>query len=157
MILTYYPDTDTLDVDFRGASGPTTDTHATQAEAVTAAREEVQESDDESVEPETETVEADPTGQTLAHYRGGRLEEMTIEHASRRAPAAWNIESLRREAAKVAATTGRVVESVTYDLLRDRTSFQTGEPGPQSPYTSDDAVRDYNQMIDEIEATSVVA
>ena len=151
-LLTYHPDTDTLDVDFRGASGPTTDT---QAEAVTAAREEVQEPDDESVE--VETAEADPAGQTLAHYRGGRLEEMTIEHASRRAPADWNIESLRREAAKVGATTGRVVESVTYDLLRGRTSFQTGEPGPQSPYTSDDAVRDYNQMIDEIEATSAVA
>ncbi len=152
MILTYYPDTDTLDVDFRGASGPTTDT---QAETVNAAREKIQEPDDESVE--VETAEADPAGQTLAHYRGGRLEEMTIEHASRRAPADWNIESLRREAAKVAATTGRVVESVTYDLLRGRTSFQTGEPGPQSPYTSDDAVRDYNQMIDEIEATSAVA
>jgi len=153
-LLTYHPDTDTLDVDFRGASGPTTDT---QAETVTAAREKIQEPDDESVEVETETAEADPAGQTLAHYRGGRLEEMTIEHASRRAPADWNIESLRREAAKVGATTGRVVESVTYDLLRGRTSFQTGEPGPQSPYTSDDAVRDYNQMIDEIEATSAVA
>jgi hypothetical protein len=79
---------------------------------------------------------------------------MTIEHASRRAPTAWDIELLRREAAKVAATTGRVVESVTYDPLRDRTSFQTGEPGPQSPYTSDDAVRDYNQMIDEIQTPS---
>lgn len=152
MILTYYPDTDTLDVDFRGVQDLTTETYASQKEAVEAAQERVQESDEQS--RDVETVEADPSGQTLAHYRGGRLEEMTIEHASRRAPTAWDIESLRREAAKVAATTGRVVESVMYDLIRDRTSFQTGERGPQSPHTSDDAVRAYNQMIDEIEAAS---
>ena len=84
-------------------------------------------------------------------------EELTIEHASRHAPAAWGIESLRREAAQVAATTGRIAESVTYDFIRDRTSFQTGEHGPQSSHTSDEAVREYNQMIDEIEAASAAA
>jgi hypothetical protein len=78
---------------------------------------------------------------------------MSIEHASRRAPESWDLASLRREAAQVAASTGRVVESVTHDLIHDRTSFQTGELGPQSPHTSDEAVQEYNRMIDEIEKT----
>lgn len=154
MILTYYPDTDTLDVDFRDPSVRSSESPPTKEKAMEAAREIVQDSDEQV---ETETYEADPSGQTLAHYREGRLEELTIEHASRRAPAAWGIESLRREAAQVAATTGRIVESVTHDLLHDRTSFQTGERGPQSPHTSDEAVREYNQMIDEVEAASAAA
>jgi uncharacterized protein GlcG (DUF336 family) len=137
--LTYYPDTDTLDVDFRDTSGRTTETYYTQKKALEAAQEMAQESTDQS--REVETYEAEPSGQTLAHYRNDRLEELTIEHASRRAPAAWSIESLRREAAQVAATTERIVESVTHDLRRDRTSFQTGELGPQSPHTSNEAVR----------------
>ena len=119
-----------------------------------AAREIVRNS---GAQVETETFEADPSGQPLAHYREDRLEELTIEHASRRAPAAWGVESLRREAAQVAATTGRIVESVTHDLRRDRTSFQTGDLGPQSPHTSDEAVQEYNRMIDEIEKTSAAA
>ncbi|MFB6230995.1 MAG: hypothetical protein ABEL04_07545 [Salinibacter sp.] len=57
----------------------------------------------------------------------------------------------------MAATTGRIVESVTHDLRRDRTSFQTGDLGPQSPHTSDEAVQEYNQMIDEIGKTSAAA
>jgi len=154
MILTFYPDTDTLDVDFRDPSVHSTESYPTQEKAIEAAREIVQDSVEQV---ETETCEADPSGQTLAHYREDRLEELTIEHASRRAPAAWDIKSLRREAAQVAATTGRVVESVTHDLRRDRTSFQTGDLGPQSPYTSDDAVQEYNQMIDEIEKASAAA
>jgi hypothetical protein len=154
MILTYYPDTDTLDVDFRDPSVRSAESYPTQEKAMEAAREIVQNSD---AQVETETFEADPSGQTLAHYREDRLEELTIEHASRRAPAAWGVESLRREAAQVAATTGRIVESVTHDLRRDRTSFQTGDLGPQSPHTSDEAVREYNQMIDEIETASAAA
>lgn len=85
-LLTYSPNTDTLDVDFRGAYAP---------------------------------------------------------------PEAY---ATKKEAAKVAATTARVVVSGTYDLARDRTSFQTGGFGPQSPHTSDGAVRAYKQMIDEIGA-----
>jgi len=154
ILLTYYPDTDTLDVDFRDLSVRSAESYPTKEKAMEAAREIVQDSDEQV---DTETYEADPSGQTLAHYRKDRLEELTIEHASRRAPAAWDIESLRREAAQVAATTGRIVESVTHDLLRDRTSFQTGELGPQSPHTSDDAVREYNQIIDEIEKASTAA
>ena len=116
-----------------------------------------QDSADPSRQSETETYEANPTGQTLAHYREDRLEELTIEHASRRAPAAWGIESLRRKAAQVASTTGRIVESVTHDLRQDRTSFQAGDLGFQSPHTSDEAVRKYNQMIDEIKKASAAA
>lgn len=154
MILTYYPDTDTLDVDFRDPSVRSAESYPTKEKAMEAAREIVQDSDEQI---ETETYEADPSGQTLAHYREDRLEELTIEHASRRAPAAWDIESLRREAAKVAATTGRIVESVTHDLLRDRTSFQTGDSGPQSPHTSDEAVQVFNRMIDEAKKTAAAA
>lgn len=155
MILSYYPDTDTLDIRFRL---PEKTTHDTLSSAEEAARDMAQ---DAVVGPpeaeEAETYEADSSGQTLAHYREGRLEEMTIEHASRRAPKSWDIASLRREAAQVAASTGRVVESVTHDLVHDRTSFQTGELGPQSPHTSDEAVRAFNQMIDEIETASATA
>jgi len=156
MILTYYPDTDTLDVDF--GSSPENEAHAyeRQKEAQEAARQMARESA-AAGHAETETYDADPTGQTFAHYREERLEELTIEHASRRAPKAWDIPSLRREAAQVAVTTGRVVESVTRDLLHDRTSFQTGELGPQSPHTSDEAVQEYNQIIDEITAASTAA
>lgn len=154
MILTYYPDTDTLDVAFRRPGETYTNT---QQDAREAAQDFVREFDEPSRDVETETYEADPSGQTLAHYRGERLEELTIEHASRRAPSAWEIESLRREAAQVAASTGRIVESVTHDLRRDRTSFQTGELGPQSPHTSDEAVQEYNRMIDEIETASTAA
>ena len=155
MILSYYPDTDTLDVRFRL---PGKNAHDTLSSAEEAARKRAQEA---SVGPpeveEVETYEADSSGQTLAHYREGRLVEMTIEHASRRAPESWDLASLRREAAQVAALTGRVVESVTHDLIHDRTSFQTGELGPQSPHTSDEAVQEYNRMIDEIEKTSAAA
>lgn len=155
MILSYYPDTDILDVRFRL---PEKTTHDTPASAVEAARESAQEASKSPANVEAvETHEADPSGRTLAHYREGRLEEMTIEGASRRAPKDWDIESLRREAAQVAASTGRIVESVTRDLIHDRTSFQTGDLGPQSPHTSDEAVREYNQMIDEIETASAAA
>lgn len=154
MILTYYPDTDTLDVDFRDPSAHSEEAYPTKEEAMEAAREIVRESPEQSQDIETETYEADPSGQTLAHYQDDRLEELTIEHASRRAPAAWDITSLRREAAQVAATTGRIVESVTYDLRRDRTSFQTGDLGPQSPYTSDEAVQTFNRMINEAKTTT---
>jgi hypothetical protein len=150
MILTYYPDTDTLDVNFRNSTGGEAPTYDTQAEAQEAARQMVQ----STMREETETYDADPSGQTRAHYRDDRLEELTIEHASRRAPESWEIPALREEAARVAVTTGRIVESVTHDLVRDRTSFQTGELGPESPYTSDDAVQEYNQMIDEIASAS---
>lgn len=149
MILAYYPDTDTLDVRFRGA-----------IEEQNPGEVEPLEDPSGFVDPvrsETETYEADPSGHTLAHYRKEHLEGLTIEHASRRAPKAWDIESLRREAAQVAATTGRIVESVTLDLIHDRTSFQTGELGPHSPHTSDEAVREYNQLIDEIETASAAA
>lgn len=154
MILTYYPDTDTLDVTFRDSAGREMPTYDTQKEAQEAARQMVESTVDNS---ETETYDADPSGQTLAHYRNDRLEELTIEHASRRAPESWDIPSLRKEAARVAVTTGRIVETVTYDLSRDRTSFQTGDRGPESPYTSDDAVQEYNRMVDEIETASVAA
>ena len=154
MILTYYPDTDTLDVAFRIPERRRADT---QQEAQQAARELVQEFAEQSQSGEVETYEADSSGQTLAHYRAGRLEELTIEHATHRAPSDWEIESLRREAAQVAASTGRIVESVTHNLIQERTSFQTGELGPHSPHTSDEAVQDYNRMIDEIEETSAAA
>jgi len=150
MILTYYPDTDTLDVNFRHSTGGEAPTYDTQQEAQEAARQMGQ----STVRAETETYDADPSGHTRAHYRDDRLEELTIEHASRRAPESWEISALREEAARVAVTTGRIVESVTHDLVRDRTSFQTGELGPESPYTSDDAVQEYNQMVDEIASTS---
>jgi len=151
MILIYYPDIDTLDVRFRNG----TDGQGIEENVI----ETVDEPGDlaDAADSERETYEAEPSGYTLAHYEKERLEGLTIEHASRRAPAAWGIESLRREAAQVAATTGRIVESVTYDLRRDRTSFQTGDLGPQSPHTSDEAVREYNQIIDEIEAASAAA
>jgi hypothetical protein len=156
MILTYYPDTDTLDVKFGSSTEHETRTYDTQKKAQEEARWMARESTG-SEHAETETYDADPTGQTLAHYHGGRLEELTIEHASRRAPSAWDIESLRREAARVAATTGRIVESVTRDLHRDRTSFQTGTLGPQSTHTSDEAVQEFNEMIDEVAAASAAA
>ena len=147
MVFTYYPDIDTLDLHL----------NAEEEKERKCDGQAAQDSADPSRQAETETYEANPTGQTLAHYREDRLEELTIEHASRRAPAAWGVESLRREAAQVAATTGRIVESVTHDLRRDRTSFQTGDLGPQSPHTSDEAVREYNQMIDEIKKASAAA
>jgi hypothetical protein len=154
MILTYYPDTDTLDVSFWDSAGRETSTYDTQEEAQEAARQMAQTT---SGNGETETYDADPSGQTRAHYRNDRLEELTIEHASRRAPESWDIPSLRKEAARVAVTTGRIVEAVTYDLSRDRTSFQTGHRGPESPYTSDEAVQEYNRMIEEIETASAAA
>jgi hypothetical protein len=154
IVLNYYPDTDTLDVAFRASGGHSTETYDMKQTALEVAREIVREPTEQSQEGETETYEANPSGQTLAHYKEDRLSGLTIEHASRRAPAVWGIESLRREAADVAATTGRVVESVTYDLLRDRTSFQTGELGPQSPYTSDAAVQEFNQMIETTSAAT---
>lgn len=154
MILIYYPDTDTLDVTFHSSEVSTHDTHQ---EALEVAREMALESAQKHQVIETETYEADPSGQTLAHYRENRLEELTIEHASRRAPRAWNIDTLRREAAQVAASTERIVESVIHDPLRDRTSFQTGEFGPKSPHKSDEAVQEYNRMIEEIEKTSAAA
>ena len=109
MILTYYPDTDTLDVSFHS---PGRRTHEAHPEAVEAAREGGQEFTRHRENVETETHEAGPSGQTLIHYRKDCLEEMTIQHASRRAPAAWGIKALRREAAQVAATTGRLVENL---------------------------------------------
>ena len=154
MILTYYPDTDTLDVNFRDTTGSDTHTFDTLKDAQESARKMTQSA---SGNGETETYDADPAGQTRAHYRNDRLEELTIEHASRRAPESWDIPSLRKEAARVAVTTGRIVESVTYDLSRNRTSFQTGDLGPESPYISDEAVQEYNQMIDEIESASAAA
>jgi len=148
MILTYYPDTDTLDVHFRGSEGSSSENqvYVSKGPAPSASESE-----------EKETHDAHPSGQTLAHYRGERLEELTIEHASRRAPEAWDIPSLRREAARVAVTTDRIFESVTYDLIKDQTSFQTGDLGPKSPHTSDSAVQEYNRMIDEIEKASAPA
>lgn len=154
MILFYYPDTDMLDVHFHT---PGVSTHDTHQEAIAAAREMLQGSTKESRDIQTETYEAHPSGQILAHYSEEHLDGLTIEYASRRAPKAWDVESLRREAAQVAASTGRIVESVTHDLIHDRTSFQTAELGPQSPHTSDEAVREYNQMIDEIETASAAA
>lgn len=154
MILIYYPDTDTLDVHFHT---PRRNAHDTYQETIEAARGVLQGSTKEPQDIETETYEAHSSGHTLAHYREEHLEGLTIEHASRRAPKALDIESLRREAAEVAATTGRVVESVTRDLIHDRTSFQTGELGPQSTHTSDEAVQEYNQMIAEIEKASAAA
>ncbi|PSQ96775.1 MAG: hypothetical protein BRD55_05735 [Bacteroidetes bacterium SW_9_63_38] len=124
MILTYYPDTDTLDVDFREVPEDDTPTYDTLQDAREAARQITQPASENG---ETETYDADPAGQTRAHYRNDRLEDLTIEHASRRAPESWDISSLRKEAARVAVTTGRIVESVTYDLGRNRTSFQTGD------------------------------
>jgi len=147
MVFIYYPDIDTLDLYLS----------AEEEKGLTRVGQAAQDSADPSRPSGTETHEADPSGQTLAHYREDCLEELTIEHASRRAPATWGIESLRREAAQVATTTGRIVESVTHDLRRDRTSFQTGDLGPHSPHTSDEAVREYNQMIDEIETASAAA
>lgn len=154
MILTYYPDTDTLDVDFRDATGSDTHTSDTLKGAQKSAQQMTQAA---SGNGEVDTYDADPSGQTRAHYRNDRLEELTIEHASRRAPESWDVPSLRKEAARVAVTTGRIVESVTYDPSRNRTSFQTGDLGPESPYTSDGAVQEYNQMIDEIESASATA
>ncbi len=154
MILTYYPDTDTLDVTFRI---PDRRNVNTQQKAQQAARERVQEFAEQSRSGEVETYEADSSGQTLAHYRAGRLEELTIEHATQRAPSDWEIESLRREAAQVAASTGRIVESVAHNLIQERSSFQTGELGPHSPHTSDEAVQEFNEMIDEVEAASAAA
>lgn len=153
MRLIYYPDIDTVDLHFASPRKG----HAERAERGATGEERAFETVEKSQPVEVETREADQSGQTLAHYREDRLEELTIEHASRRAPAAWGVESLRREAAQVAATTGRLVESVTYDLLRDRTSFQTGDLRPKSPHTSDDAVRAFNQMIDEAKTTSAAA
>jgi hypothetical protein len=148
MILIYYPDTDTLDVRFRASETTSSEEQVYASEGLDAFASEAD---------ETHTYEANPSGETLAHYREGRLEELTIEHASRRAPESWEISALREEAARVAVTTGRIVESVTYDLSRDRTSFQTGDRGPESPYTSDDAVQEYNRMIDEIASASAAA
>jgi hypothetical protein len=142
MILTYYPDTDTLDVDF---DIPHHEAHETQDEAVKTARRILEE---RSEEREVETHDAEPSGQTLAHYHEDQLAGLTIEHASRRAPAAWRIDALRKEAAQVAASTDRVVESITYDLIRDRKSIHTGQLGPHSPHTSDKAVREFNELID---------
>lgn len=141
MILTYYPDTDTLDVEF---DIPHQEEYETQEQAASAARR----MRSQRSEKETATHDAEPTGQTLAHYRNGHLHGLTIEHACERAPAAWDVEQLRKEAAQVAASTGRIVEHITYDIIRDRKSIQTGQQGPYSPHTSDEAVRDFNQLID---------
>lgn len=152
MTLTYYPDTDTLDVDFHIPGGGKFDS---LREARDAAQEVV--SRTMIPEKETETYEADPSGQTLAHYREGQLTGFTVEHASRRAPGAWKISSLREEAAQVAASTGLIVERVTYDLVTDHKSFHTGEHGPHSPYSSDKAVQEYNRMVDEAKTASTTA
>ncbi|MFO8099625.1 MAG: hypothetical protein R6T83_08410 [Salinibacter sp.] len=152
MILTYYPDIDTLDVDFHIPDGEKFD-------SLQEARDTAQEVVSRTRIPQegSETYDADPTGQTHAHYRDDKLAGLTIEHASVRAPEAWNIPSLRKEAAKVAASTGRIVERITYDLLSNRKSIHQGGLGPQSPHTSDEAVQEFNEMIDEIEAASAAA
>lgn len=154
MTLTYYPDTDTLDVLLSMGEGQDTND---KRDAVAGARVLVREKTSEFDGVQTVTHEADPSGQTLAHFREGGLEELTIEHATRRAPAGWAIESLRQEAAEVAAATNRIVESVTYNLVADRSSFETGEAGAHSPHTSDAAVQEFNQMIDDVEKTSTAA
>lgn len=148
MILTYYPDTDILDVDF---GLPRQGENATPQEAQEAAQVLAG-----AAQPagDTETYDAEPTGQTRAHYFKGRLEGLTIEHASRRAPAAWKIGALRREAARVAASTGRIVEHVRYDLVGDAKSMRKGQAGPHSPHTSDEAVREYNRLIDRFKETA---
>jgi len=153
MILTYYPDTDTLDVDF---DMPSSEEYETLQEAREAAKDRI----DASITPKREDVEtydAEPSGQTLAHYLDNRLHGFTIEHASRRAPAAWKIEALRREAAQVAASTGRIVESVSYNLVRNLKSIHTGRLGPHSPHTSDKAVRDFNDLIDQYREKTTAA
>jgi len=71
-LLTYYPDTDTLDVTFCLPEGTTRETHK---EAVGAAQRAARESEEKSRNVETKTYEADPSGQTLAHFRADRLEE----------------------------------------------------------------------------------
>lgn len=155
MILTYYPDTDTLDVDF---DMPYLEEYNTLQEA--------RESADKSIKVmspitpkrgEVDTYDAEPSGQTLAHYLDDQLHGLTIEHATRRAPAAWKIEALRTEAAQVAASTGRVVESITYDLIQNRKSIHTGQLGPHSPHTSDEAVRDFNALIDHYREKTTAA
>lgn len=118
MILTYYPDTDTLDIHFR-------DTVERQDPEDVVSRGEPNGRTD-PVRSETETYEADPSEQILAHYGEGCLDGLTIEHARRRAPETWGIESPRREAARVAATTGRIVESVS--SLSPTTLFTIGPP-----------------------------
>lgn len=152
MTLTYYPDTDTLDVDFHVPDGKTFDSGQ---EARDAAQEAVSET--VTSESETETYDADPSGQTRAHYKSGQLVGLTVEHASARAPEAWKVSSLRKEAAHVAASTGRIVERVTYDLVTDSHSFHTGEVGPHSPHNSDEAVQEYNRMVDEAKKASAAA
>lgn len=155
MILTYYPDTDTLDVDF---DIPHPEEYETLQEARESAEKRIKVmSPSTPNEEEVDTYDAEPSGQTLAHYFDNQLHGLTIEHATRRAPAAWKIEALRKEAARVAASTGRVVESVAYDLIQDRKSIHTGQLGPYSPHTSDEAVRDFNALIDRYREKTTAA
>jgi hypothetical protein len=153
MILTYHPDTDTLDVDFDIP-------HQGEYETLQEARESKRKRSEMVStyrEEEVDTHDAEPSGQTLAHYLNEELRGLTIEHASRRAPAAWKIEALRQEAAQVAASTGRIVESVTYNLVRNLKSIHTGRLGPHSPHTSDQAVREYNELIDHYREKTTAA
>ena len=152
MILTYYPDVDTLDVRF---DIPPPSVHDAADEAVEEARgvSNVQ----AERRADAETHDADAAGHIQAHLREGRFDGLTIEHASRRAPADWNIDELRREAAQVAASTNRIIESVRHDVINDRKSFQTGQLGPHSAHTSDAAVREYNALVDHYREKTAAA
>ena len=149
--LTDFPNTDTPDVRFRSG----TDEQSIEQNTVEPLDDPENLAD--AADSKKEPHEGEPSGCTRAHYERERLVGLPIEHVSRRAPASWDTESLRREAAQVAASAGRLVESVTRDRLRDRTSFQTGELGPQSLHTSDATVPAFNQMVDEALETSAAA
>jgi hypothetical protein len=151
MILTYYPDIDTVDVSF---NTPHREGKITVSQVVGTARDMP---GLQAAIVNTETLEADATGHIQTHMQEGRLAGLTIEHARKHAPAAWNIEELRREAAQIAASTNRIIESITHDVINDRRSIQTGQQGPHSTHTSDKAVRDFNELIDHYREKTTAA
>lgn len=151
MILTYYPDIDTVDVSF---NTPHREVKVTVSQVVGTVRDT---SSLQAAIVNTETLEADSAGHIQTHVQDGRLAGLTIEHASQHAPVAWNIEELRREAAQIAASTNRIIESITHDVINDRRSIQTGQQGTHSTHTSDQAVRDFNELIDHYREKTTAA
>ncbi len=126
MILTYYPDVDLLEVDFEGSD---------------ASEESSQ------VEESAVAYDADSEGTIQAIEVGGRLRVLVITQASEQAPRTWDVPSLRREAARVAAATGDLVTFVRFEPESGEKSFATGGEGPYSEFASDEAVQEYNTLV----------
>lgn len=117
MKLTYFPDTDTLDVVYAN-----------------------------EVCPVAETMDG-PTENILLDFdEEGRVMGITYEHASRTAPAEWKIDRLRRHIAARAREIGRRVLQAEITTGGRVMELVTEEGSPESPY-EDGAVREYNELV----------